>query len=63
MPTSPNQVWCGDISYIRLHGGWCYLALVVDLYSRRVVGDCSFIQTRAVSIKANNTDSYYGEVG
>lgn len=38
MPASPNQVWCGDISYIRLHGGWCYLALVVDLYSRRVVG-------------------------
>ncbi|CAK6500563.1 IS3 family transposase ISKpn37 (plasmid) [Serratia marcescens] len=38
MPASPNQLWCGDISYIRLHGGWCYLALVVDLYSRRVVG-------------------------
>lgn len=38
MPASPNQVWCGDISYIRFHGGWCYLALVVALYSRRVVG-------------------------
>lgn len=38
MPASPNQSWCGDISYIRLHSGWCYLALVVDLYSRRIVG-------------------------
>ncbi|MCX2957476.1 MAG: DDE-type integrase/transposase/recombinase [Serratia symbiotica] len=37
IPASPNQVWCGDISYIRIHGGWCYLALVVELYSRRVV--------------------------
>ena len=38
MPEQPNQVWCGDISYIRISGGWCYLALVIDLYSRRVVG-------------------------
>lgn len=38
MLEEPNQVWCGDVSYIRIHGGWCYLALVIDLYSRRVVG-------------------------
>ena len=37
-PVLPNRIWCGDISYIRIQGGWCYLALVVDLYSRRVVG-------------------------
>ncbi len=37
-PTTPNRVWCGDISFIRLQGTWCYLALVVDLYSRRIVG-------------------------
>lgn len=34
----PNQKWCGDISYIRTDEGWMYLAVVMDLYSRAVVG-------------------------
>ena len=38
IPTEPNRVWSGDISYIRVNGGWLYLALVIDLYSRRIVG-------------------------
>jgi len=33
-----NQVWCGDISYVRTWQGWTYLATVIDLASRRVVG-------------------------
>ncbi|WP_165767653.1 DDE-type integrase/transposase/recombinase [Psychrobacter sp. DAB_AL32B] len=37
-PTAPNQVWTGDVAYIRIKGGWCYLAVVLDLYARRVVG-------------------------
>lgn len=37
-PCAPNRVWCGDISFIRLQDRWCYLALVVDLYSRRIIG-------------------------
>ena len=37
-PAAPNRVWCGDISFIRLQDRWCYLALVVDLYSRRIIG-------------------------
>ncbi|EKN4209681.1 DDE-type integrase/transposase/recombinase [Yersinia ruckeri] len=37
-PSEPNRVWSGDISYIKVNGGWCYLALVIDLYSRRIVG-------------------------
>ena len=36
--TAPNQVWVGDISYIWTKEGWLYLAVVVDLYARRVVG-------------------------
>jgi transposase InsO family protein len=33
-----DQVWCGDVSYVRTWEGWCYLATVIDLASRRVVG-------------------------
>jgi len=35
---APNQVWCGDITYIWVQGGWHYVAVVLDLYTRRVVG-------------------------
>lgn len=35
---APNTVWCGDITYIWAQGRWHYLAVVLDLYSRRVVG-------------------------
>lgn len=34
----PNQVWCGDITYVWAQGRWHYLAAVLDLYTRRVVG-------------------------
>lgn len=34
----PNQAWVGDISYLRTWEGWSYLATVIDLASRRVVG-------------------------
>ena len=37
-PVSPNQVWTGDVTYIRIKGGWCYLAIVLDLFARRIVG-------------------------
>jgi putative transposase len=34
----PNQVWCGDITYVWTGQCWSYLAVVLDLYARRVVG-------------------------
>ena len=34
----PDQVWVTDITYVRTWQGWLYLAVVVDLYARRVVG-------------------------
>ena len=34
----PNQVWVGDITYIWTQSGWLYLATVIDLFSRKVVG-------------------------
>ena len=35
---APNQAWSGDITYIPTHEGWLFLAVVIDLFSRRVVG-------------------------
>ncbi len=35
---APNEVWCGDITYIWSGSKWSYLAVVLDLFSRRVVG-------------------------
>ena len=37
-PTAPNQAWGADITYLWTQEGWIYLAVVIDLYSRRVVG-------------------------
>ena len=34
----PNQRWASDITYISTHRGWLYLAVVMDLYSRKIVG-------------------------
>ena len=36
-PGRPNQVWAGDITYIPTRQGWLYLAIVVDLFSRRII--------------------------
>ena len=38
IPTVPNTVWVGDITYIRLSVGFCYLAVILDACSRKVVG-------------------------
>lgn len=35
---APNQVWVSDITYIRTVKGFCYLALITDMYSRKIVG-------------------------
>ncbi len=35
---SPDKVWVTDITYIRTWQGWLYLAVVLDLYARKVVG-------------------------
>lgn len=37
-PTAPDRIWCGDITYLRTGEGWLYLATVIDLFSRRVIG-------------------------
>lgn len=37
-PGAPNQTWVSDITYVRTHEGFLYLATVLDLFSRRIVG-------------------------
>ncbi len=35
---APNKIWCGDITYVWVDSRWHYLAVVIDLHCRRVVG-------------------------
>jgi len=36
--SAPNQVWCGDVTYIWIGTGWAYLAIVMDLFARKPIG-------------------------
>ena len=37
-PTKENVAWCGDMTYLPTREGWLYLATVMDLYSRKMMG-------------------------
>ena len=37
-PRTPNAVWTSDITYIATDEGWLYLTVVIDLFSRQIVG-------------------------
>ena len=37
-PTAPNQIWVADITYIQTRENWLYVAAILDLYSRKIVG-------------------------
>ena len=43
----PNEVWCGDITYVKAVDGWVYLSVVMDLFNREIIG-------YALSKKANS---------
>lgn len=36
--SAPNQLWVADLTYVKTHAGWAYVAFVIDVFSRRVVG-------------------------
>lgn len=49
----PNEVWVGDITYVRTDEGWLFVAVLLDLFSRRVVGHaCSATLTSTVAERA-----------
>jgi transposase InsO family protein len=48
VPAEINTRWCGDITYIPTWEGWLYLATVIDLDSRRVVGWATAEQLRSL---------------
>src|SRR5690606_7896616 len=36
--TAPNRLWLADLTYVRTHSGWVYVAFIIDAYSRKIVG-------------------------
>lgn len=50
-PTEVNTVWAGDVTYLRTNEGWMYLAVVMDLCSRRIVGWCQSKQMTVDLVK------------
>jgi transposase InsO family protein len=52
-PSGPNQIWVTDITYLQTNEGWLYLAAILDLWSRRVVGwACAATLQASVTIAA-----------
>jgi putative transposase len=56
---TPNESWVSDITYIRTHEGWLYLAIVLDLFSRKIIGwETSHRQTTQLLLNALNKATY-----
>src|SRR5438105_5250849 len=36
--TAPNRLWVADLTYVKTHSGWVYVAFIIDVFSRMIVG-------------------------
>lgn len=54
----PDQIWVGDVTYLRVDRHWCYLAVVIDQFSRRILG-WSLMRTRTVTLTRAAFDAAY----
>jgi len=64
-PTGPNQQWVSDITYVHTGEGWLYVAAVMDLWSRRIVGlaQAEHMETRLVEQALEQALCRRGSVG
>jgi transposase InsO family protein len=54
-PNEPNEAWAGDVTYVATGEGWLYLAILIDLFSRRVIGwAVSDTNDRVLALEALN---------
>lgn len=54
-PDKRNQQWAGDVTYLKVQGNWQYLAVIIDLFSRKVIGwALSNTRTVALTLSALN---------
>ncbi len=56
---APNRVWCSDITYVRTWAGWVYVCVIIDLFSRKVVGWAAADHLRAELV----TDAFDMAIG
>lgn len=56
-PTGPNQTWVTDITYLRTGEGWLFVAAILDLWSRRVVGWACAVTLQACLVLAALRDA------
>ncbi|WP_445359462.1 IS3 family transposase [Microbulbifer sp. ANSA005] len=55
MPSKPDSQWAGDVTYMKINGQWQYLAVIIDLYSRKVLGwELSDTRTVELTLSALN---------
>ena len=38
MAPAPNRLWVADLTYVKTHSGWVYVAFIIDVFSRFIVG-------------------------
>lgn len=63
-PQSPNEQWAGDVTYLKVNGQWSYLAVIIDLYSRCIVGwELSRFRTVDLTVSALRKALMHRDVG